>query len=39
MSIFEVKSFAEAEAIANLGLKFVGLNEERPALEFKEPSK
>lgn len=39
VSILEVKSFAEAEAIANLGLEFVGLNEERTAFEFRKPSK
>ena len=39
VSILEAKSFSEAEALANLGFEFVGLNEERTALEFKEPRK
>lgn len=39
VSILEVKSIAEAEAMANLGFEFVGLNEEQTAFEFKEPSK
>ena len=37
VSILEAKSFLEAEALANLGFEFVGLNEERTAFEFKEP--
>ena len=39
VSVLEAKSFSEAEALANLGFKFVGLNEERTAFQFKETTR
>lgn len=39
VSILEAKSFAEAEALANLGFEFVGLNDEKTAFEFREPKR
>ena len=39
VSVLEAKSFSEAEALANLGFEFVGLNEERTAFQFKETTR
>ena len=39
VSILEVQSFAEAEALAQLGFEYVGMTEEGTAFEFREPSR
>lgn len=39
MSIIEARTFLEAEALANLGFEFIGLNDDNTTIQFKEPDR
>lgn len=39
VNILEAKSFSEAEALANLGFVFVGMDDVKNAFIFKEPER
>lgn len=39
VSILEAKSFSEAEALAQLGFEYVGMNTEGTTFEFREPAR